>query len=64
MACFSQGIVSSILSFRGFWDIFEDMEAQKDFTELAEGAVKMFNLALQANYDGDYFPIYGIQSGL
>lgn len=24
----------------------------------------MFNVALQANYDGDYFPIYGIQSGL
>lgn len=56
--------VNGLLFPGGFWDIFEDMEAQKDFTELAEGAVKMFNLALQANYDGDYFPIYGIQSGL
>lgn len=40
------------------------MEGEKVFTPLAVGAKRMLDIAMQANADGDYFPIYGIQSGM
>jgi len=52
--------INGILFPGGFWNIYEDMNNEVGFTPLAIGAKRMLDLAMQANSDGDYFPIYGI----
>jgi hypothetical protein len=47
MLFFSQGILIIIIIFiRGFWEIFNDAENEIGFTELADGARRMLNIAL------------------
>lgn len=58
----SQGI--SLFNHSGFWYIFEDAEHEVGFTQLAKSAIHLLKRAKEFNDRGDYFPVYGIQSGM
>lgn len=56
--------INGLLFPGGFWNIYKQPDDEVDFEDLALGAQRMLKVAMQANQNGDYFPIYGIQTGL